>query len=124
MSVETIPQLFVTAVEQYDNASQLLVGRGTAGTLDLTWGASCNVDDTDYGVYAGRIDFPFDDHTPVVCSTGGSTSHTVALGIDDFYYLIVPNNGVLEGSYGDGNSISRSQGPGACFPQFVGACEE
>ena len=112
------------AVDQYDNSAQLKAGKAADGDLTLNWGASCSLDDTDYAIYAGRIAAPFTEHAEVVCSTGGATSRTIPLGLDNFYYLVVPNSQILEGSYGqDSDSIARTQGVSSCFPQLVGACE-
>ena len=111
-------------VDGYDNSTQLQLSMRTDGDIDLNWGASCELEDTDYAVYSGRMVAPFNDHTEVTCTTGGATSHTVTPGLDNFYYLVVPHNGVLEGSYGEAApSVERPQGASACFPQLTGACE-
>ncbi len=110
------------AVDQHDSSSQLLLGKAAGVDLELTWGASCILEDTDYAIYSAQIDLPFTEHTPVVCSTEGATSQTITPGLLSSYYLVVPNNQVLEGSYGSGTSAARGQGASWCFPQLQGMC--
>ena len=71
--------------------------------------------DTDYGVYAGPIG-DFTAHVPVVCSTGGATSTSVVPPEGDVYFLVVPNNQYLEGTYGS-NSLGTeiTAGPTRCY---------
>jgi hypothetical protein len=91
--------------------------------VTLTWGDSCSQDDDDYAVYAGQLD-GVGDHAPLACSTAGSTTYTLVPGAGDAYYLIVPNNGITEGSYGrDSSGVPRPQGAGACYPRIEGACD-
>ena len=102
---------------------QLVVGKSLlAGHIALTWGESCLVDDDDYAVYEGQLN-DIGGQSPATCSTGGAENHTLLPGPGNSYYLIVPNNGTAEGSYGQGtNGASRPRGPNACFPQSDGAC--
>jgi len=90
----------------------------------LSWGDSCVLDDSDYGVYEGRITAPFSEHTPKTCTTGGSTTTTISPAVDSSYYLIVPNNGAFEGDYGQNSGgLPRTQGVSSCLLQNVGVCE-
>ena len=76
----------------------------------------------DYGVYEGLIG-NFVSHVPIQCSTGGSTSASIQQGIGNRYYLIVPNNDTVEGSYGkDGNNSERPPSLLSCRPQSIGTC--
>ena len=60
----------------------------------------------------------------VGCSTSGATIATFTPGAQDSYYLVVPNNGSFEGSYGsDSDGTPRQQGVSACYSQNVGTCE-
>ena len=90
-------------------------------SLVLSWGAgSCNPGDSDYEVYEGTIGGLFDSHGPRLCSTGGATTVTLSPGAGNTYYLVVPRNGVSEGSYGrrsDGSQ--RPQSTAACLPQVI-----
>jgi len=112
-------------VAQFDKADQLLVGKsGGAGNLALSWGDSCVLADSDYGIYEGRIIAPFNQHGSMTCSTGGSTTATISPAVDSSYYLIVPNNGAFEGDYGQASGgLPRGQGSSSCLIQNVGVCE-
>lgn len=48
---------------------------------------------------------------------------TIVPGAGSMYYLVVPHNGAVEGSYGrDGAMGERPASLTACFPQSIGAC--
>ncbi len=93
--------------------------------ISLSWGASCSPLDDDYSVYYGTIGGTFEDHIPLLCSTGGLTAVTVpdspGAGI---YYLVAPRNPEFTGSLG-ANSLAfeRSIGPSPCTQQLLGACQ-
>ncbi len=93
--------------------------------MDLHWGDSCSVLDTDYSVYSGAIGSDFSQHTPAVCSTGGLTTTTLAIGGGSSYYLVAPRNPSFTGSLGSNSlQFERAAGPAPCVPQVVGACDE
>jgi len=94
----------------------------TDGTLVLDWGASCMSTDDDYAVYEGPLG-SFTSHSPVTCSTAGSTTWTLTPATESSYYLVSPSNGVSEGSHGkDSSGSERPPGPTTCFPLNVGDC--
>ena len=97
----------------------LELDKAGGGSLDLDWDASCLSTDTDYEIYEGDIG-SFYSHEMVLCTTGGSTSANIAPGPDSHYYLVVPTDGAVEGSYGT-NSSSTQRPPGApdCLPQSL-----
>ncbi len=98
----------------------LTIAPAAGGDLTLSWGASCAATDTDYAVYEGTLGAPFASHVPVTCSTGGATTWTFTPSAGDHYYLVVPRNGVSEGSYGHGSSlVPRPPSTAACLPQEV-----
>ena len=98
---------------------QLTVAETPTGELQLTWGVSCADSDTDYEVYEGAIG-DFAGHTPVLCSTEGATTATVAASGDARYYLVVPRNAWREGSHGSNrDGAERPVGPSPCLPQLV-----
>jgi hypothetical protein len=102
--------------------SPLRVSRQPSGDLTLTWASSCSGADTDYEVYEGTLG-NFTSHTPRLCTTSGSTTVTLTPGGDNTYYLVVPRNGVLEGSYGkNSGGAERPQGSNACHPQVLKTC--
>jgi hypothetical protein len=93
-----------------------------SGDVQLSWGASCSGGDADYEVYEGTLG-NFTSHAPRLCTTSGSTTVTLTPGGDNTYYLVVPRNGVIEGSYGKNSSgAERPQGLNACHPQVVRSC--
>jgi len=99
----------------------LRIGKASPGNLKLTWSPSCRVTDTDYEVYAGSIGSWY-DHDIIVCTTGGLTQATIASPAASRYYLVVPENGGVEGSYGtDSAGTERPQGSPACHPQTLPA---
>jgi hypothetical protein len=100
----------------------LTAAKATAGQITLSWGASCVVSDGDYGVYEGALG-DFTSHAPVLCSSGGSHFATFLPQAGNTYYLVVPNDGSLEGSYGfTSESTARGQGASACLTKSFGGC--
>lgn len=104
------------------------------GDLTLTWGASCLASDTDFEVYEGDLPIgssPFVySHTakPGFCSTAGlfTTTFPDPNPADSFYWLVVPRNGIREGSYGVGFAgvcgAERPAGILQCLPQELAGC--
>lgn len=100
----------------------LSVTRGAGGDLTLTWGPSCLASDSDYAVYEGSLG-SFASHVPVLCSTAGATTATFTPAAGNRYYLVVPNNGLREGSYGvTGAGVRRPPSQAACLWQSHGGC--
>jgi hypothetical protein len=104
--------------------SPLRIRKIEGGDLELTWSASCSVDDDDYAVYEGTLG-DFSSHRANVCTTGGVTTATITPDAGGRYFLVVPNNGANEGSYGyDSSGRERPQGNAeeSCYEQLTGAC--
>jgi hypothetical protein len=100
----------------------LRVAPAGAGDLRLTWDASCSSGAVDYEVYEGSIG-DFTSHAPRLCSTAGATTATLTPAAGNTYYLVVPANGVREGSYGRrSDGFERPPGALACAPQDPGVC--
>jgi hypothetical protein len=92
------------------------------GVLTLDWGDSCSPSDVDYAVYEGDLG-DFTSHVPLLCNTGGLTTADVPEPATNKYYLIVPTDGLADGSYGkDGNGIERPGSLVACRPHAVISC--
>ena len=101
----------------------LTLSKAVGSSINLDWFPSCSVDDIDYGVYEGNIGI-WTDHQPVtgLCMAGGLTA-TFAPGTGSHYYLIVPTNGPVEGSYGqDSMSVQRPASTAPCTVQVLGSC--
>jgi hypothetical protein len=101
----------------------LRVEKAEAGTITLTWSASCLVTDQDYAVYEGTLG-NFYNHEDRFCTTNGDLRKTFMPREDSAYYLIVPRDSGKEGSYGvDDIGFERPQGVSSCFQQLIGVCE-
>jgi hypothetical protein len=100
---------------------QLQIAREGAD-LVLSWGESCVLDDTDYGVYEGSLD-TLGEHQPLTCSTDGATGYTTPMPGGDVYFLVTAQNDFVSGSYGTSSSgAQRSQGSPACLPRHRVEC--
>lgn len=103
---------------------EMLRLRKLGSQIRMTWGESCNQDDSDFVVVRGELAAPFTQHAPLACSTGGLRSHTFFPQPGDAYFLVVPRNDEAEGSYGRSSSgLPRGQGLGGCLPQSAGSCQ-
>jgi len=100
----------------------LTLEHASGSSLKLSWAGSCDPTDTDYNVYEGALG-DFASHAPAGCGTGGATHTTLAPAAGNTYYLVVPADGGVEGSYGRrSDGMTRSPGASACLPQAVGSC--
>jgi len=103
--------------------ASLLVSRAAGADLELSWGASC-AGANDYAVYEGALGV-FDSHTPLLCSTGGGLTSTITPGPGNRYYLVVPQNTIVEGSYGTSSAgVQRPPGAPACRVSQAFACSQ
>ena len=101
----------------------LVLSKETDDKIRLSWADSCIQDDTDYEIYEGNLS-DFTSHSPLACSTGGSTTASFVPAAGSAYYLVVTSNGFREGSYGvDSAGNQRPQGLNVCLPQSIGSCE-
>lgn len=101
--------------------SGLRLAKPTPSRLQLDWLPSCSLDDDDYAIYAGQLG-AFTSHALERCTTGGLTTASLAMPNADQYYLVVPIDGVQEGSYGtDSHGVERSAGTAACHPRVIEA---
>jgi hypothetical protein len=91
-------------------------------SLLLEWQPSCLGSDTDYSVHVGTLG-DFTSHVPEVCTTGGATTSLVDVADEDQYFLIVPNDGAADGSYGvDSTGAERSESLAACRLSIPATC--
>jgi len=101
----------------------LTVTRAAGSDLTLAWGPSCSAGDSEYAVYEGSLG-NFTSHISVLCGTGGATAATFSPGAGNRFYLVVPNNGLREGSYGVRSSGSqRPAAFAACLLQSHLRCQ-
>ena len=95
----------------------------SGGDPVLNWGAPadpCTV--SGYGIYRGTFPVHPYNHASISCAVTG-TSYTDPSSGDNQYYLVVPLNASLEGSYGtasDGTGIPPGSSP--CRPQCLLLC--
>ncbi len=96
--------------------SAFMVEKGSGADLNLTWSDACNIGTVpgqDYAVYFGMIVSPWDwsSMSPIDCGVVG-TSYTAGDPGPNVFFLIVPQYGGEEGSYGNG----RAPAGAACAP--------
>jgi hypothetical protein len=102
--------------------TMLRIRKASGGNIRLSWGASCNGCDSDYGVYEGQLG-DWDSHTLRSCTSGGLLAQVIAPDAGSAYYLVVPSDGRREGSYGrTSGGDERPPGVAACFPQQHEPC--
>lgn len=90
--------------------------------ITLSWGPSCLSTDHDYEIYEGVLG-DFTSHTALFCTTAGATEKTFVPGSGGRYYLAVPRNADVEGSYGrDSEGWERPPGQSVCLPRVLGVC--
>jgi hypothetical protein len=107
------------AVPDGDDRPGVPLSVSRSGTdVVLSWGASCRPGDTTYAVYEGPLG-AVAGHTPVTCDSGGATSWgPFAPDAGDRFFLVVPRNVAVEGSYGlDSAGAERPPSGAACVPQ-------
>jgi hypothetical protein len=96
-------------------------GVGDNPSITLRWNPSCSFGDTDYEIYQGSLAaLSAYEHEPVLCSTAGATTVSFSTDPGDRYYLVVPTDGMEEGSYGvDGTGAQRPGAPASCRSQVT-----
>ena len=101
--------------------AMLTLRKGAGGSIVFQWGASCRPGDTSYALYEGALG-SFTSHVPVLCDVFDTfLSDTPSAG--NRYYLVVPSDGAIEGSYGvDGDGNERLPSASACHPQSFDNC--
>jgi hypothetical protein len=99
---------------------------GPTPSITLTWHPSCSNSDTDYAIYEGEIGVWYSHVAPAsgaICSSGGAVTATFDAGEGDRYYLVVPRDTVVEGSYGvDGGALERPPSTVPCAAPYLGGC--
>jgi hypothetical protein len=102
--------------------TQLTIAKTAGNDITLRWGASCATTDNDYEIYQGALG-NFSSHFSIRCSTGGATTETITPTPGNRYFLVVPRNLTVEGSYGtDSEGFERARSAFPCRAQLLGGC--
>ena len=104
----------------------------TDSALQLTWESECvggmaydAPEEAASAVYRGdlRAGYLSLGAEPGQCGIAGQSAEIPLGNGDADFFLVVPHDGLTEGSYGrTSNSAERTQATGACFPQNVDSC--
>ncbi len=98
------------------------VAKAAGGDLTLSWAPSCQSTDSDTEIYQGTIG-SWASHVPVACSTSGAGQATFTPLTASAYFLAVPRNASVEGSYGTTSAGSeRPASASACAPRALAGC--
>ena len=100
------------------------------GTVEATWGDSCNVGSVpgqQYSIHAGDLDLlrstGIYNHTPVGGLCDKTSPVTFSYGPGAQYFLVVPNDGVREGGAGTDSLGNPRPAPfNVCGEQRIGTC--
>lgn len=127
-SWSTINSVDPAGLAAYAPGTWMIRGAGgpvAAGSVLLTWGASCNdgtVPGQDFAVYRGGIG-NFTSHQPLACTTGRNPSYLAQGAPNGSYFLVVPRTNAAEGSYGRASTrAERPPSSAACVVQDVATC--
>ncbi|MFN7967384.1 MAG: hypothetical protein U0V87_17045 [Acidobacteriota bacterium] len=100
--------------------AQMLVTKSGAN-ITLTWSAACG-GGSDYATYEGDLGVE-NSFVQKACSSGGATSITFAPATGNRSYIVVPQLGANEGSYGrKSNGTERTPAAVACRTQVIHGC--
>ncbi len=103
----------------------LAVGRNADGSLHLAWGDDCGAG-TAAGIYRGDLHAGWSSLAPEpgFCAVGGGEADVPGGTGDADFFIVVPNDGAFEGSYGTDSGGERRQRPGeTCLPgDAIDAC--
>ena len=104
----------------------LRLGKGSGGTLSLTWGPSCSPAATDYAIYEGTLQALRSgswDHIPKTCAAGMDLAESIVPAPTDRYYLVAPMTAAKEGLLGPATFTGeRPQSASACAPRESSSC--
>lgn len=110
------------SVPQTTAQGTLLQVQRISTSLRLTWGASCNPQDTDYVIYEGAIG-DFANYAPFRCTTSGGLAAVFLAPADSRFYLVGPRNATREGSLGQfDNGTERPPGLSSCVTRLALQC--
>jgi hypothetical protein len=105
--------------------SGLTIGYDEAGQLELQWSEDCGAG-TSFGLYRGDLAAGYGSVAPIPgrCDVAGTSATVPESELPATFFLVVPNDGAFEGSYGvNSSSARRDAAVGACHPRDqVDAC--
>lgn len=120
------PPVTAGCVPDGANGPAVRIDRGSAGTLVVTWGASCSSTAADYAIYQGTLAALRSgtwDHLPVSCAAGTDLTETIAPAAVSSYYLVAPLAAGMEGTLGTtSSSTQRPASTSACAPREPSSC--
>jgi hypothetical protein len=98
----------------------LLLRKAPLSQVRLDWTASCEPNDTKYGIYQGNLSTIAIgyNHVSSLCNFVGLTRN-VTPAHPSTYFLVVPAGASSEGSYGDATAGPRPPGGSPCAAQDV-----
>jgi hypothetical protein len=102
----------------------ILLAKAGGGMITITWSAGCSDGAEDYAIYQGTQGTWY-DHTALICTDAGiALTETFLPAAASSYYLVVPHNGDIEGSYGQRSTlVERPVGIIQCqTPQVITPC--
>jgi hypothetical protein len=121
-AIRVVPTISGSIPDGGAAGAPLTVAKGAGGAISIAWSASCHLADPDYGLYEGTIG-NFTSHFPRACTTSGATSASIVPGAGSVYYLVVPQGGIAEGSYGArSGETERPPSASACLPRAIVSC--
>jgi alpha-L-fucosidase len=110
------------SVPQTAAQGALLQVQRISTSLKLSWGASCNPQDTDYVIYEGAIG-DFANYSPFRCTTSGSLAAVFLPAAGSRFYLVGPRNATREGSLGTfDDGTERPAGLSSCTTRLALPC--
>lgn len=100
------------------------LGKAGGGMITIVWFPSCSQGAEDYAIYQGTQSTWY-SHTALLCTDAGADlTETFLPAAPSNYYLVVPHNNDVEGSYGQRSSlVERPVGAIQCqVPQVITPC--
>jgi hypothetical protein len=114
MAMESLPVTSAMTVPGEASAGQMIVTAldKVSGAIDIGYTPAC--DAVEHNIYYGELAaVAVYGYGAAACSVGVSGSANFTPAVDDAFFVIVANNGIEEGSYGeDGSAVERPEDVG------------
>ena len=109
------------------HGAPLRLGKGTAGALTMSWGASCSGTAAGYAIYEGSLSSLRSgiwNHVPKTCAAGSDLAETITPSPASSYYLVAPLASGHEGLLGTASLTGeRPASASACAPREASSCQ-